>query len=188
LQTLSFAMGTTSLGRVLVATCENGVRAVLFGSDEKSLLVDVQGRNPRTRLARGGDMAEQALAAVVRAIETGDIDTGLVLVPRGTDYQRRVWKASREIPVGATATYKEIAAKVGGTAQEVGEACAANAVAVLIPCHRVVRSDGGLAGYRWGIHRKRAIIEREQEIAPPADSLFSRLTTKKQNAPEQPFH
>lgn len=120
---------------------------------------------------------ERALTAVMRTIETGKVDSDLVIAPRGTDFQRRVWDALREIPVGSTATYKEIAAKVGvGTAQEIGEACAANTVAVLIPCHRVVRSDGGLAGYRWGIHRKRAILEKEQETAPAPDSLFFAAT------------
>lgn len=162
---------------MLVATSEKGVCAVLLGSKVKSLIADLQGRNSRAVLIQGGDVVERALTAVMRTIETGKVDSDLVIAPLGTDFQRRVWDALRKIPVGSTATYKEIAAKVGvGTAQEIGEACAANTVAVLIPCHRVVRSDGGLAGYRWGIHRKRAILEKEQETAPAPDSLFFAAT------------
>lgn len=174
---LHFAIGASSLGKVLVATSEKGVCAVLLGSEDKSLVADLKGLNPRVVLMQGGEMVERALTVVLTAIETGQVDSDLVIASRGTDFQRRVWDALMEIPVGSTTTYKEIAAKVGmGTAQEIGEACAANTVAVLIPCHRVVRSDGSLADYRWGIHRKRALLQKEQETAPAADSLFFAAT------------
>jgi O-6-methylguanine DNA methyltransferase len=90
----------------------------------------------------------------------------------GTAFQKRVWKALREIPAGQTATYKELALKLGATSQEIGEACAANTLGVVIPCHRVIRSDGGLAGYRWGVNRKRLLLQREQEVFLDPQSLF----------------
>ena len=91
----------------------------------------------------------------------------------GTAFQKRVWKALREIPAGQTATYKELALKLGATTQEIGEACAANALAVVVPCHRVIRSDGRLAGYRWGVNRKRLLLQREQVMFPDPWSLFA---------------
>ena len=102
--------------------------------------------------------------------------TGALALPldiRGTAFQKRVWNALEKIPAGETATYKELALKLGATAQEIGEACAANVHAVAIPCHRVVRSDGGIAGYRWGVNRKRLLLQREQEIFPDPQSLFA---------------
>ena len=91
----------------------------------------------------------------------------------GTAFQKRVWKALREIPAGQTATYKELALKLGATTQEIGEACAANALAVVVPCHRVIRSDGRLAGYRWGVNRKGLLVQREQVMFPDPRSLFA---------------
>jgi len=116
-------------------------------------------------------------AKVVHAVETPASKLDLPLDLRGTEFQRRVWQALREIPIGATATYKEIAAKIGSfaAAQDVGEACAVNALAVVVPCHRVVRADRSLAGYRWGIDRKRALLQKEQEAWPEPGTLFHAL-------------
>jgi O6-methylguanine-DNA--protein-cysteine methyltransferase len=118
-EVLHFTIGVSSLGKVLVATSEKGLCAVLPGSEDKSLMADLKGRNPRVVLMQGGDVVERALSVVLTTIETGQVDSDLVIAPRGTDFQRRVWDALREIPVGSTATYKEIAAKVGvGTARK----------------------------------------------------------------------
>jgi AraC family transcriptional regulator, regulatory protein of adaptative response / methylated-DNA-[protein]-cysteine methyltransferase len=110
-------------------------------------------------------------------VEHIEMPTGALALPldvRGTAFQKRVWNALEEIPAGQTVTYKELALKLGATAQEIGEACAANAHAVAIPCHRVVRSDGGIAGYRWGVNRKRLLLQREQEMFPDPQSLFAK--------------
>ena len=107
----------------------------------------------------------------------------LLLDIGGTAFQKRVWKALREIPAGQTATYNELALKLGATTQEIGEACAANALTVVVPCHRVIRSDGRLAGYRWGVNRKRLLLQREQEMFPDPQSLFAMPALMKGHAP-----
>lgn len=111
---------------------------------------------------------------VVRAIETPGFTLDIPLDLRGTAFQQRVWQALREIPVGSVASYQDIARKIGmsKSAQDVAEACAANTLAIVIPCHRVIRSDGSLAGYRWGMKRKRALLQKEQEASPEPGSLF----------------
>jgi AraC family transcriptional regulator, regulatory protein of adaptative response / methylated-DNA-[protein]-cysteine methyltransferase len=151
------------LGSVLVAGADRGITALLLGDEPESLVRDLRGRFPGTELAgpdrRFDDLADE----VVRFLEgsTGDVEAPLDL--RGTDFERHVWAALREIPAGSTAAYSEIARRIGAPAasREVAEACAANPVAVLIPCHRVVRKNGALGGYRWGVRRKRALLERE---------------------------
>ena len=119
---------------------------------------------------------DEVFNRVVQFIETSTATLALPLHIHGTAFQKQVWKALREIPPGQTATYKELALKLGATAQEIGEACAANPLAVVIPCHRVIRSDGGLAGYRWGVNRKRFLLLREQEMFPGPQSLFAMPT------------
>jgi AraC family transcriptional regulator of adaptative response/methylated-DNA-[protein]-cysteine methyltransferase len=119
-------------------------------------------------------------------VEHIEMPTGALALPldiRGTAFQKRVWNALEEIPAGQTVTYKELALKLGATAQEIGEACAANAHAVAIPCHRVVRSDGGIAGYRWGVNRKRLLLQREQEMFPDPQSLFAKTALIRGQAP-----
>ena len=120
---------------------------------------------------------------VVQFIETSTAPLALPLHIRGTAFQKQVWKALREIRAGRTATYKELALKLGATPQEIGEACAANPLAVVIPCHRVIRSDGGLAGYRWGVNRKRLLLLREQEMFPDPQSLFAMPALMKGHSP-----
>ncbi len=162
-----FAVGASALGAVLVAMSERGVCAILLGEDAGELVRDLQVRFPRAALA-GGDAAFEAyVAEVVGFVERPEVGLGLPLDIRGTVFQQRVWQALREVPVGTTASYAEVAARLGlvGGARAVAGACAANALAVAIPCHRVVRSDGGLAGYRWGVERKRELLRREAAAA-----------------------
>jgi len=160
---IRFAVGTCSLGSILVAASERGVCAILLGDDPEALLHDLQNRFPRANLIDGDAGFEQLVAGVVGFVEAPGIGLDLPLDLSGTAFQQRVWKALQEIPPGETASYAEIARRIGApkAIRGVANACAANALAVAIPCHRVVRSDGGLSGYRWGIERKRALLERE---------------------------
>jgi AraC family transcriptional regulator, regulatory protein of adaptative response / methylated-DNA-[protein]-cysteine methyltransferase len=160
---IRFAIGECSLGSILVARSERGVCAVLMGDDPDALARDLQDRFPRARLT-GGDAGFEALVAkVVGFVETPRLGLDLPLDVRGTAFQLRVWQALREIPAGSTASYTDIAKRIGAPkcARAVATACAANAIAVAIPCHRVVRNDGALSGYRWGVARKRALLARE---------------------------
>ena len=166
--TIRFAVGDSALGAVLVASSERGVCAVTLGDDADGLLRDLQDRFPRATLL-GGDADYEALAATVIAfVEAPERGLDLPLDMRGTAFQQRVWQALRAIPAGATASYAEIAARIGSPAsvRAVAGACAANAIAVAIPCHRVVRTDGALSGYRWGIERKRELLRREALSSP----------------------
>jgi len=160
---IRFAIGECSLGSILVARSELGVCAILLGDDPDTLARDLQDRFPRATLIGGDEEFEQLVAQVVGFVEAPGLGLDLPLDVRGTAFQQRVWQALREIPAGATASYAEIAARIGSpkAVRAVAQACAANALAVAIPCHRVVRNDGGLSGYRWGVERKRALLERE---------------------------
>ena len=164
---IRFAVGECSLGSILVAKSEKGVCAILLGGDPAALLRDLQDCFPQARLIGGDAGFEQLVARVVGLIEAPGIGLDLPLDVRGTAFQQRVWAALRKIPAGQTVTYKDIARKIGApkSARAVASACAANALAVAIPCHRVVRNDGSLSGYRWGIERKRALIDRETKAA-----------------------
>ena len=167
---MRFAIGETSIGSVLVAATAKGVCAILFGDDPEALAEDLQGRFPRARLVGGDRSFEKWVAKVVGFVEAPRLGLDLPLDIRGTVFQRRVWKALQEIPIGSTASYSEVAKKVGAphSARAVAQACASNRLAVAIPCHRVVRNDGGLSGYRWGVERKRALLRREGAITQPA--------------------
>jgi AraC family transcriptional regulator of adaptative response/methylated-DNA-[protein]-cysteine methyltransferase len=164
---IRFAVGECSLGSILVAKSEKGVCAILLGDDPDMLVRDLQDRFPRARLTGGNAEFENLVARVVGLIEAPGLGLDLPLDVRGTAFQQRVWAALREIPAGTTATYADIARKIGApkSVRAVAGACAANALAVAIPCHRVVKSDGALSGYRWGVERKRALIEREAAAA-----------------------
>ena len=160
---MQVAIASSSLGLVLVARSEKGIAAVLFGDDRDALQRDFERRFPHAA-TREADAALASLAAdVVRCVESPGHELNAPLDPRGTEFQRRVWRALREIPAGSTATYADIAIRIGlpKSARAVAQACGANAIAVLVPCHRIVRSDGALAGYRWGVERKRALLARE---------------------------
>ena len=160
---IRFAIGECSLGSILVARSELGVCAILLGDDPDTLARDLQDRFPRATLIGGDAEFEQLVAQVVGFVEAPGLGLDLPLDVQGTAFQQRVWQALQEIPAGSTASYTEIASRIGSpkAVRAVAQACAANALAVAIPCHRVVRNDGGLSGYRWGVERKRALLQRE---------------------------
>lgn len=161
-----FAIGRCSLGAILVAATGRGLCAILIGDDPDGLVRDLQARFPRADLIGGDDEFDQRVAEVVGFVERPTGGLGLPLDVGGTAFQQRVWQALQDIPAGRTATYAEIARRIGApnAVRAVGAACAANPLGVAIPCHRVVRSDGGLSGYRWGVERKRALLERESRM------------------------
>ncbi len=160
---IRFAVGECSLGSILVAATDKGVCAILIGDDPDALARDLQDRFPKARLIGGDKGFEQLVARIVGFVERPALGLDLPLDVRGTAFQQRVWQALREIPAGATTTYTKIAERIGApkAVRAVAQACASNALAVAIPCHRVVRTDGGLSGYRWGVERKRALLARE---------------------------
>jgi AraC family transcriptional regulator of adaptative response/methylated-DNA-[protein]-cysteine methyltransferase len=160
---IRFAIGECSLGAILVASSEKGVCAILLGDDPDALARDLQDRFPKSNLIGGDSEFEQLVAKVVGFIEAPAIGLDLPLDVRGTAFQQRVWQALREIPAGSTVSYTDIANRIGSpkAVRAVAGACAANALAVAIPCHRVVKRDGALSGYRWGVERKRTLLERE---------------------------
>jgi|ERR1035437_3766617 AraC family transcriptional regulator of adaptative response/methylated-DNA-[protein]-cysteine methyltransferase len=160
---IRFACGECSLGTVLVAATEKGVCAILLGDDAATLRQDLIQRFPLARLIPGDRDFARTVARVVTFVEAPRMGLDLPLDVRGTAFQQRVWQALRAIPAGSRSSYREIAERIGApkAVRAVAQACAANALAVAIPCHRVVRQDGGLAGYRWGVERKRALLERE---------------------------
>ena len=151
------------LGQILVAASDRGVCFLALGDESEPLLGDLQSRFPKARLARGDADFETLVAKALRCLEAPGSDFDFPLDVRGTAFQRRVWSALRQIPPGTTASYAEIAERIGEpkAIRAVAAACAANKIAVAIPCHRALRSDGSLSGYRWGVERKRALLERE---------------------------
>jgi AraC family transcriptional regulator of adaptative response/methylated-DNA-[protein]-cysteine methyltransferase len=161
--TIRFAVGECSLGAILVAASERGICAISFGSEPEALVRELEDRFASAELVGGDPAFETLVARVVGLVEEPSVVVELPLDVRGTAFQRRVWQALREIPPGQTASYAEIARAIGRpeASRAVAAACAANPLAVAIPCHRVVRTDGSLSGYRWGVERKRALLERE---------------------------
>jgi AraC family transcriptional regulator of adaptative response/methylated-DNA-[protein]-cysteine methyltransferase len=163
---IRFAIGQCSLGAILVASSEKGVCCITLGDDPEFLLADLQNRFRKAELIGGDGNFEQIVAKVVGFVESPGIGLDLPLDVRGTAFQQRVWQALREIPVGSTVNYAEIAAKIGSpkSVRAVAGACGANSIAVAIPCHRVVRTDGNLSGYRWGVERKKSLLQREGRV------------------------
>lgn len=161
--TIRFAVGQCSFGEILVAATERGLCAVLLGEDSETLIRDLQDRFPHAELIGGDTAFEGVVATVIGFVEAPHLGLDLPFDLRGTAFQMRVWKALREVPAGATTTYTELAQRIGAptAVRAVASACAANPLAVAIPCHRVLRLDGGLSGYRWGVERKRALIAHE---------------------------
>jgi AraC family transcriptional regulator of adaptative response/methylated-DNA-[protein]-cysteine methyltransferase len=163
---IRFAVGECSLGSVLVARRDKAVCAILLGDDPGGLERDLQDRFPKANLIGGDADFEDLVATVVAFIEAPRIGLDLPLDIRGTTFQRRVWQALCEIPASQTVTYAEIARCIGEpkSVRAVAQACGSNKIAVAIPCHRVVKNDGALSGYRWGVERKRALLEREAQV------------------------
>lgn len=160
---IRFAVGQASLGAVLVATTDKGVCAITLGDDPDVLVRDLQDRFPKAEFQGGDPAFERMVAEVVGLVEGTTQRLDLPLDIRGTAFQQKVWAALRAIPAGKTATYTEIARAIGQpkAVRAVAQACGANPLAIAIPCHRVVRADGDLSGYRWGVERKRKLIDRE---------------------------
>ena len=162
-EVIRFAVGECSLGLILVAVSQKGVCAIFLGDDPAQLRQNLRHRFPNAQLVGGGRKFARSVAKAVGLVEAPKIGLDLPLDVRGTVFQQKVWQALRAIPVGDTASYAQIAERIGSptAVRAVAGACAANAIAVAIPCHRVRRTDGSLSGYRWGVERKRTLLERE---------------------------
>jgi AraC family transcriptional regulator of adaptative response/methylated-DNA-[protein]-cysteine methyltransferase len=162
-EVIRVAVGDCSLGTVLVAATDKGVCAIQLGDDPQALMRELQDRFPKATLIGDDKEFEQLIARVVGFLEAPGRGLDLPLDIRGSAFQQRVWKALRDIPAGSTASYSEIARRIGRpkAVRAVAQACAANKLALAIPCHRVVRTDGSLSGYRWGVERKRALLQKE---------------------------
>lgn len=160
---IRFAIGQCSLGAILVAATEQGICSILLGDDADALARDLQDRFPKAKLIGADAGFEAWVAKVIGFVEQPAIGLDLPLDIQGTAFQQRVWQALRDIPAGEVATYAEVAEYIGDpkAVRAVAGACAANKIAIAIPCHRVVRTDGGLSGYRWGVDRKRAVLLSE---------------------------
>jgi AraC family transcriptional regulator, regulatory protein of adaptative response / methylated-DNA-[protein]-cysteine methyltransferase len=171
MEKIGYQVGECVLGALLVAATERGVCAILMGDDGAGLARDLQRRFPQAERV-AGDLAPGHFDKVAAFIAWPRSPLDLPLDPRGSEQQTRVWQALRGIPPGSVETYADVGGPIGVTAKEVGEACAANAIAVAIPCHRVVRSDGTLAGYRWGAKRKLALLKLEGARLGPTPDLF----------------
>jgi AraC family transcriptional regulator of adaptative response/methylated-DNA-[protein]-cysteine methyltransferase len=165
---ISFAVGECSLGNILVAATEKGICAIWFSDDPDRLVRQLQDRFPHAELIGGDAQFERTVAKVIASVERPELGWDLPLDIAGTAFQQRVWQALRAIPPGETRSYTGVAAAIGqpSAARAVASACASNVIAVAIPCHRVVRTDGSLSGYRWGVEVKRRLLEAEKPIAP----------------------
>lgn len=162
-RSIRFAVAQCSLGAILVAASETGICAILLGDDPETLVRDLQDRFPNATFSGGDAGFEAWVAQVVAFVEAPRLGLDLPLDVRGTAFQQRVWQALRDIRPGSTASYAEIATRIGApkAIRAVAQACAANPLAIAVPCHRVVRTDGTLSGYRWGVERKQRLLERE---------------------------
>lgn len=162
---IRFAVGQCSLGAILVAQSQRGICAILMGDDPDELVRSLQDQFKKAHLIGGDADFEQLVAQVVGFIEAPALGLNLPLDVQGTAFQERVWQALREIPPGVTVSYTDIAERIGSpkAVRAVAQACGANHIAVAIPCHRVVRRDGALSGYRWGVERKRVLLQREAQ-------------------------
>jgi AraC family transcriptional regulator, regulatory protein of adaptative response / methylated-DNA-[protein]-cysteine methyltransferase len=162
-EAIRYAWGTGSLGEFIAASSDRGLVALEFGAREGPLASALRGRFPEADLVEDATSLKEIVEKATSLIEHPRSGANIPLDLRGSDFERQVWAALQEIPPGRTISYVELACRIGGPllAQEVGEACAANTIAVLIPCHRVLKKNGGISGYRWGTWRKRALLERE---------------------------
>ncbi|MCP4320006.1 MAG: bifunctional DNA-binding transcriptional regulator/O6-methylguanine-DNA methyltransferase Ada [Hyphomicrobiales bacterium] len=163
---IRFAVGECTLGSVLIAATARGVCAIDFGDAPEQLVKALQDRFPKAELIGGDADFEAIVASVIGYVENPSDSLDLPLDIRGTAFQQRVWDALRSIPVGETASYADIAREIGQprAVRAVAQACGANNIAIAIPCHRVVRTDGALSGYRWGVERKEELLSREARL------------------------
>jgi len=162
---IRYAVANSALGPAIVAATDRGICSVRFGDSESALIEELRSDFPRAEIMPTDSAFDEWVRGVVACIDDPKAAHDLPLDIRGTAFQQRVWQALREIPAGATRTYAELAAQAGSpkAVRAVGSACGANGVAVLVPCHRAVRADGGLGGYRWGVERKRRLLDREAD-------------------------
>ncbi len=171
---IHYAIADSPLGRVLVAATERGISAVYLGDSDKPLEAALRHEYPRAQLHRNANGLSTWVRTVVRHLSGAERQLDLPLDVQATAFQRRVWDALRAIPYGSTRSYSQIARTLGRptATRAVARACATNPVSIIVPCHRVVREDGGLGGYRWGLERKRALLEQERRLAhSPAREL-----------------
>ena len=160
---IGYAVANTSLGKVLVGATDRGVSVVYLGEREGSLVEALRKEYPKAEIVRASGESEGWLKEIVRRVEGNAPSVDLPLDVQATAFQRRVWQELQKIPRGATRTYTQVARALGKprSVRAVARACATNPVSILVPCHRVIRSDGNLAGYRWGLQRKQKLLERE---------------------------
>jgi AraC family transcriptional regulator, regulatory protein of adaptative response / methylated-DNA-[protein]-cysteine methyltransferase len=162
-ETIRYAWGTSSLGEFIAASSKSGLVALEFGPRKGPLTSALKSRFPEAELVEDSTGLKESVEKATSLIEHPAAGANVRVDMRGSDFERQVWAAVQEIPMGRTISYVELACRLGGPrlAQEVGEACATNTIAVVIPCHRVLKKNGAISGYRWGTWRKRALLERE---------------------------
>jgi AraC family transcriptional regulator of adaptative response/methylated-DNA-[protein]-cysteine methyltransferase len=166
LETIRYAFGQSSLGDFLAASSERGLVAFEFADRGAAVLDTLRDRFPAASLEEDSAGLAELIGKLAAVVDHPEVDPGIVLDPRGSDYQKQVWSLLREIPAGQTTNYGALAARLGTRdARDVTEAIASNAIAILIPCHRVIKKDGSVSGYRWGVRRKRTLLEREREAS-----------------------
>lgn len=164
---IAYAVANSSLGKVLVGSTDRGVAAVYLGDREAPLVDALRKEYPKATIARGNGSSDEWLAEILRRVEGSAPSVDLPLDVQATAFQRRVWQELQRIPRGTTRTYTQVARALGKprSVRAVARACATNPVSIVVPCHRVVRSDGQLAGYRWGLQRKQKLLEKESAPA-----------------------
>ena len=164
---ISYTIADCALGRVLVAGTQRGISAVYLGDNDSDLAAELQKEYPRAEIQTIPENKSQWVRAIVAHLDQSKSVMDLPTDVAGTAFQRRVWQALREIPLGDTRTYSDVARAIGqpSAIRAVGHACATNPASIVVPCHRVIRTDGSLGGYRWGLHRKKTLLEKERRAA-----------------------
>jgi AraC family transcriptional regulator of adaptative response/methylated-DNA-[protein]-cysteine methyltransferase len=172
---ISYAIADCSLGRVLVAATDRGVSAIYLGDKDEPLAAALRKEYPQADIRRSSEEHSQWVRAIVRHLAGAQPQLDLPTDVVATAFQRRVWEALRSIPFGKTRTYSEVARSLGrpSATRAVARACATNPTSIVVPCHRVIRTDGTLGGYRWGLHRKQLLLEQESRKATGAGSTRS---------------
>jgi AraC family transcriptional regulator of adaptative response/methylated-DNA-[protein]-cysteine methyltransferase len=172
-ETIRYSFGQSAMGAFVAAFSERGLVAFEFTDRRGNAPNTLRERFPAAVLTEDADGLARAVAKLATLVDHPEHDPGIALDPRGSEYQKTVWTLLREIPAGETTTYGALAARLGSRdARQVTEAIASNAIAILIPCHRVVKKDGTLSGYRWGFQRKRMLLERERKTVRPEKQQF----------------